>query len=325
MSLPDAFQTPHFEALLADYIAYVLGYVAAKKPDLKDDIAEALSNEGELLAQVIQALVLKRIAEKREDNYQAMQMFRKFVTESSMVDLLALQYNLQRQILVPANESIFPPVPAVMESDHDLLRRFDLAPYQFHCTGTRAGYKFHALTLDEKPVVKIDSDETGVTMRFEFPQARQPNLVKDAEARTIEPHSGKVIVSVLSRESDDGISSDALLLRVSDYLNRDDIAQESDEITVKSARIKPYRIHATLFTGGDPNHDITKMKATEQARLFSDLAHRLNGRVDRLKLGDVFYGLNPRRVVLDEPAQDVVCAWDEAPHCTEILIDVRAE
>lgn len=325
MSVPDAFKTPNFETLLDEYVSHVLEYVSVKNPELRPLIAEALNNESELLAQVVQALVLKRMAEKREDNYQAMQMFRRFVTESDMVDLLALQYNLKRQTLKKADLSIFPPALAVMESDDDLLRRFDLAPYQFHCTGTRAGYKFHALTLGERPIVKIESRDTGVTMHFDFPKDAQPNLVKDANARMIEANSGKVCVAILSRENPEGNASEALLSRADQYLNRDDIAQESDEISVKSASIAPYRIRATLFTGGDPNHDITQMNAIAQAQNFSNSAHRLNGRVDRLKLGEIFYGLNPVRVVLDEPTEDVVCGWDEAPFCTEILIDVRAE
>ncbi len=325
MSVPNAFETPNFETLLSDYIAYVLEYVSAKNPELTPLIADALNNESELLAQVVQALVLKRIAEKREDNHQALQMFRKFVSESEMVDLLALQYNLKRQILKKADTSIFPPVPAVMEADKDLLRRFDMAPYQFHCTGTRAGYKFHAMTLGERPFVRIESTEGGLAMHFDFPKEAQPNLVKDANARMLKPSSGKVCVAVLSRESLEGVASDDLLSRMLEYLNRDDIAQESDELSVKSALIKPFRIHAILFTGGDPNHDITQLNAITHAQDFANSSHRLEGRIDQLKLGEIFYGLNPVRVELIEPASDVVCAWDEAPFCTEILIDVRAE
>ncbi len=52
---------------------------------------------------------------------------------------------------------------------------------------------------------------------------------------------------MLSREHPQGIASDALLKRVDDYLQRDDIAQESDEITTKSAAPKLYRIVATVY------------------------------------------------------------------------------
>ena len=325
MSVPDAFKTPNFEVLLDEYLSYVLEYVSSKNPELTPLVKDALNNDAGLLAQVIQALVLKYIAEKREDNHQAMQMFRKFVSESNMVDLLALQYNLKRQTLKKEDTSIFPPVAAVLESDEDLLRRFDLAPYQFHCTGTRMGYKFHALTLGERPIVKIESSETGVTMHFDFPKEAQPNVVKDASVRMTEAHSGKVCVAILSRENQEGIASEALLSRAHQYLNRDDIAQESDEISTKSAIIKPYRIRATLLTGGDPDHDITQITANAKAQDFANLSHKLNGRIDRLKLGEIFYGVNPVRVVLDEPAEDVICSWNEAPFCTEVLIDVRAE
>ncbi|OOF25049.1 baseplate J protein [Salinivibrio proteolyticus] len=322
--VPQAFTTPDFETLLTNYKQHVIEYVAAKDPDNREAVTEALNNEGELLAQVLEALMTKRLAEKREDNHQALQMFRRFVTESEMVDLLALQYNLKRQTIEPADTSVFPPKPAVMESDEDLLRRFDLAPYQFHTTGTRMGYKFHALTLDERPTISIETTETGVLMRYDFPTESQPALVKDAEPRMREPNSGKVDVALLSRETEDGTPSAALIARAEQYLNRDDIAQESDEITVVPARITPYRIHATLFTGGEPAHDVNQADAVATAQQFAESQHRLNTRIDRLKLGELLYSLNPKRVELHEPAADIVCDWDEAPHCTEVIIDVKA-
>ncbi|MFD2177853.1 baseplate J/gp47 family protein [Veronia pacifica] len=324
MTTPDAFNTPDFEPLLAEYIQHVIEYVTVKKPELAGAITEALSNEGELLTQVIEALILKRIAEKREDNHQAMQMFRKFVTDSDMVDLLALQYNLKRQVLEAADDSVYPPKPAVMESDQELLRRFDLAPYQFHTTGTRKGYQFHALTLGERPKISMHTEPDTLIVRYDFPKELAPQRVKDAQARMLTPHSGKVDVAILSREGD-GTASDALLNRVSDYLNRDDIAQESDQLTTRSAVIKPYRIVATLYTGADPLHHVTTETAEKVATEFADRAHRLGGHVDRLKIGEVLYGLDPKRVSLTEPAADIECGWDEAPHCTEVIIHVSAD
>ncbi|NAW66719.1 baseplate J/gp47 family protein [Photobacterium halotolerans] len=325
MNIPNAFQVPEFESLLGEYKQHAIDYLTQKDPDKAAEVAEAFANESELLAQITQAFVLKRIAEIREQNYWALQMFRKFVTESDMVDLLALQYNLKRQVLEPEDTSVFPPKPAVMESNDDLLRRFDLAPYQFHTTGTRMGYKFHSLTLDERPIIKIDSEPDAVVMRYEFPKERQPNPVKDAEPRMLEPNSGKVDIAILSRENPDGHASPELLDRVSRYLNRDDIAQGSDDLAVKSAMPVSYRIVATLFTGGEPAHDVQQPDAEAAAWQFAESAHRLSGNVDRLKLGEVLYALNPKRVILTEPAADIACNWDEAPFCTEVIIDVRTE
>ncbi|MFM2477368.1 baseplate J/gp47 family protein [Celerinatantimonas sp. MCCC 1A17872] len=324
-TLPEAFAVPDFDALLEDYKAAAVDYVAEQDEDTASELSEALDNDSELLAQITQAFVLKRQSEIREQNYWARQMFRKYVTESDMIDLLALQYNLQRQTITAADTSVFPPTEAVMESDESLLKRFDLAPYQFHTTGTRKGYKFHALTLGERPVTTIETEDSGdVVMRFSFPDVTE-TLVKDAEVRMLTPNSGDVEVAILSRESDDGQASDALLQSVSDYLNRDDIAQESDTITTKSATITTYAIEATLYTGGDPAHAVTEADAIAAVQEFADQHHRLNQRVDRLELGNVLYGLNPLRVELNAPAADVICDWDAAPYCTGVTIHVSAE
>lgn len=322
---PKAFQEPDFETLLNEYIHFAVEHCAVSDKEKAAYLQEALTNDSELLAQVLQALVLKYIADTREKNYWALQMFRKFVTESNMVDLMALQYNLKRQVLQPADTSVFPPKPAVLESNDDLLRRFDLAPYQFHTTGTRSGYRFHALTLDERPVIKIESDTDAVVVRYEFPKTAQPALVKDAQARMTEPNSGKVTVAILSRETPNGIPSAALLERVSQYLNRDDIAQESDEITTKAANITPYTINVVLYTGADPNNHITHTEAHNAANAFIERKHRLGVVIDLEEIGHEFYKLGVKRVKVVEPANDVACSWDEAPYCTEVTIDVRAE
>ncbi|EKO3578657.1 baseplate J/gp47 family protein [Vibrio metschnikovii] len=322
---PKAFQEPDFEMLLNEYINFAVEHCAASDKEKAVYLQEALTNDGELLAQVLQALVLKYIADTREKNYWALQMFRKFVTESDMVDLMALQYNLKRQVLQPADTSVFPPKPAVLESNDDLLRRFDLAPYQFHTTGTRSGYRFHALTLDERPVIKIESDIDAVVVRYEFPKTAQPALVKDAQARMTEPNSGKVAIAILSRETTNGIPSAELLERAGKYLNRDDIAQESDEITTKAARLKPYKINVVLYTGADPNNHIAHSDARKAADVFVERKHRLGSMIDVEEIGHEFYKLGVKRVKVLEPVGDVICNWDEAPHCTEVTIDVRAE
>lgn len=78
------------------------------------------------------------------------------------------------------------------------------------------------------------------------------------------------------------------------------------------------------MTGGDPLHAVSQDEAKAAVQAFVNNAHQLGGAVDRLKLGDVLYNLNPKRVILTAPADDIECEWDEAPHCTEIVIHVQA-
>ncbi|TLS83855.1 baseplate J protein [Photobacterium damselae subsp. damselae] len=325
MSLPKAFVVPEFESLLNEYIQFAVSYCAKDDADKAKVLNEAMTNDSELLAQMVQAFIIKRIAEIREQNHQALQMFRKFVTESDMVDLLALQYGLKRQVLEAGNDLVFPPKPPVMESDQSLLQRFDLAPYQFHTTGTRMGYKFHALTLDERPLIKIESEDNAVVMRYEFQDLTRPMPVKDAMPQMLEPNSGKVCVAVLSRENPRGIADEALLTRVRRYLQRDDIGQESDEITTKSAIAKDYRIEVTVYTGSDPGSHVEQSKAEQAAWDLAHKRHQLKGIIDREEVAHIFYQLGAKRAKVHEPAQDIICQWDEAPYCTEVIIHVRGD
>ncbi|AUI88160.1 baseplate J protein [Vibrio azureus] len=322
---PKAFSEPHFETLLSDYIQHALAYCAERDQDKATLLREAFDNQGELLAQVTQAFVLKRTAEIREQNHQALQMFRKYVTDSDMVDLLALQYSLKRQVIEAGDDTVFPAKPAVMESNESLLQRFDLAPFQFHTTGTRLGYRFHAMTLEERPTITVRSEKDALVMRYEFPDTSLPNPIKDAQARMLEPNTGKVCVALLSRASADGVPHSDLLERAHQYLNRDDIAQESDEVTVKAAIPKPYRIEVTLFTGADPKNEVDNASAVAVAWQFADQAQTLGSIVDREEVAHIFYELGAKRAKVQAPVTDVICAWDEAPYCTEVVVHVRAE
>ncbi|CED71546.1 phage baseplate J-like protein [Aliivibrio wodanis] len=324
ISAPQAFQEPDFETLLSTYIDFAVEHCANKDQEKATLLRESLENDAELLAQITQALILKYIADIRENNYWALQMFRKYVTESDMVELMALQYNLKRQMLTPEDTSVYPPKLAVMESDEDLLKRFDLAPYQFHTTGTRMGYRYHALTLDERPIITLNTEDNVVTVRYEFPKEAVSNPVKDAQPRMVEPYTGKVCVAVLSRESHTGEPSEALLKRVLNYLNRDDIAQETDELTVKTPTFKDYKIHVIARTGANPNNDFSQMQGEAVAWAFAK--GKFNLKMD-IEIGEIefeFRKLGIRPVVL-EPRENIVCDWDEVPRCTEVVIDVKAE
>lgn len=322
---PKAFSEPNFEKLLKEYIDFAVQYCAKQDPDKAKQLREAFNNQGELLAQVTQAFVLKRTGEIREQNHQALQMFRKYVTDTEMVDLLALQYSLKRQVIEAGDDTVFPAKPAVMESNESLLQRFDLAPFQFHTTGTRLGYRFHAMTLEERPTITVSSEKDALIMRYEFPETSLPNPIKDAQARMLEPNSGKVCVALLSRTSPNGVPSAELLERARHYLNRDDIAQESDELTVKAVSPRPYQIEVTLFTGADPNNEVDKASAVDVAWQFAEKVQRLGGIIDREEVAHIFYELGAKRAKVLAPDIDVVCAWDEAPHCTEVIVHVRAE
>ena len=321
---PKAFQEPDFESQLIEYIQFAVDYCAQRDEEKAKQLTEAFNNQGELLAQVTQAFVLKRNAEIREQNHQALQMFRKFVTDSEMVDLLALQYNLKRQVFEPEDNTVFPPKAAAMEDNENLLRRFDLAPYQFHTTGTRLGYRFHALTLDERPKITVESEENVVVMRFEFPTERLSNPVKDAQTRMTEPNSGKVCTAVLSRETETGEPSDELLSRVKKYLCRDDIAQESDEVSTKASAFKDYKIHVVARTGVDPKNDFSEKQGKEIAWSFAKKKFNLETDIE---IGEIEFEFRKRgiRPIVLEPQENITCAWDEAPRCTEVVIDVRAE
>ncbi len=66
------------------------------------------------------------------------------------LDQIAARYNVQRLVLVPADDTTVPPTPAVMESDESLRRRVQLSFEGFSTAGPTGAYIFHSLGADAR-------------------------------------------------------------------------------------------------------------------------------------------------------------------------------
>lgn len=321
MAAPNVFDVPDFEDLLLKYKTAITTYIANNDLPNLGNVSQALQNESTLLSMVIQAMTLARQDEIRQWNYHARQMFRKYVSDPKAVDALAAQFGLERQVIKKGNPNAYPPIPDTMESDEHLLRRYDLAPFGLHTTGTRHGYKFHALSLGERPVITLETYGKTITQTYDFPDLKGELLIKDADCRMLEPNSGKVELVIL-RNDGNGTPSAALIQRVSDYMNRDDIAQKTDELTVRGASIVNYTIDVTVYSEGDPDYSVDADAVKQALQAFTDKAHKLGSRVDKNQVSYVALDLGAKRVVVTQPSADIVCNWDQAPYCTEVVVNV---
>ncbi|NOH26174.1 hypothetical protein F0267_26030 [Vibrio coralliilyticus] len=286
-------------------------------------LTRALRSPNEAAAILLDVFIIFRQAEVRRDNYKALQQFSKTATESDAIDLIVGKYGLKRQVIEPADPTAFPPKEAVMESNESLLLRYSLAPFGLSTTGTRTGYEFHALTLGERPLISVETvSETEVIQRFKFQSTDGVRRPKSAIARMVEKNSGKVEVRILSFEGD-GVADAPLVAAVSDYLNRPDIAQESDDITVKSADVIRYEIEIEVTEISEPNKLVDKTAFDKALLAYAKEQHKLNGEAKRSRLIQISHNHNAYDVNIIKPAADVDCQWFEAPYCTGVKSSVR--
>jgi phage-related baseplate assembly protein len=320
----DIIKTPPFEALLSKVKSGLLDYIAERSPEDVAEVKQTLANEAELLTKFVEGFTVILQNQIRQFNSQAQQMFGMYATDNAMVDLIASQLGVQRQVLSPGNPDAFPPVPPTMESNESVLTRYYLAAYALASTGTRSGYRFHAMTLGGRPIVKVESPEPKtVVVKYEFLEHERAGETKDAQARQVEP--GVVDCYILSHAGN-GYPSIELIDATQAYLERDDIAQETDLITVKPPTIRTWRCDAHLYIRPGPDAEVVKAAAEMAVRDYAAEQHRLGGRIEPSMLYNVIMtSTGAHRGEITEPAQPLRCAYSEAPYLESVQIIVSTE
>ena len=321
---PDIITTPSFEVLLANVKSDVLTYLQEEAPEDVDAVRETFDNKAELLTKFTEAFTVILQSHFRQMNAQAQQMFGMYATDNDMVDLIASQLDVRRQILTPGYPNAFPVIPPEMESNESLLTRYYLAAYALASTGTRSGYRFHAMTLGGRPSVQIDSSQQNkVVVTYEFADHEQAGLTKDAEARRASP--GVVDCFILTHAGN-GEPAQSLIDATQTYLERDDIAQETDLITVKSPTIQNWSCEAQLYIRPGPDSDVIKLAAEKAVQDYALTQHRLGGSIEPSMLYSVLLKTTgAHRGDIIKPAQPLRCVHSEAPYLESIKITVSTE
>lgn len=323
LPVPSALEVTGASARLPALKTALLDEIGRLRPADVDAVAATLENNAEILTVLLQAMSQVITNRERYVNWQILQMLTVWAQDSNL-DARAADYGIKRQIIRAGDPNAVPPIPDEMESDDDLRLRTLLAPYGFATTGSRTAYRFHALTLGEKPRVTIASpDAETVMLTYRFPTESTPAKVLDASARVLEPGTGKVGIWILSRETENGVPSQALIEQVQAYMNRDDVGLESDIITVHAASPLEYEIHAVLHGKNTPDGQIDVDVIRDELSRYTRNAMRLEGRVD---LSMLYYLLQSPQTVtsveLKTPQTSVVADHTQAPFCTGIRLEV---
>lgn len=320
LAKPAIVAVPPFETLLEQFKARVITAIASEDAALAAEVEAALANEAEVATKLLEAAVVTLQTERRHNNEQIQQMLAWWSTDSNL-DAKVADLGLKRQTVDPGDPDAYPPVPATMEDDASLRLRYFLAPYSFSNAGPQLAYRYHALTLGNRPEITVETPEEGVVVvTHRLPSGSLAGKVKDAIGKRIAP--GHVRVGVLSREGD-GTPSAALLAEVETYFARDDVAPATDEITVTGAEILPWSCRAVMYINRGPDMDVAQAEAIANVRAYADEQHRLGGYIETTMLAAALHNAGAQRLEIDTPAAAVSAGEFAAPYCTGIEIEVR--
>ncbi|MCO5059633.1 MAG: baseplate J/gp47 family protein [Rhizobiaceae bacterium] len=195
-----------------------------------------------------------------------------------------------RRVIVAASGA----TPAVMESDDEYRRRLLLAPEAYAASGTEGGFLFHALSAD-------------------------PGVIN---ADVWSPSLGVVQIAVQAR---DGLAaaSEELVEKVRAHMHRKDVKPLTDMVSVRSVSTHDYAIAATVFIrpGPDP---VAVNVAVEDSLAAMAASRRVPGRDVPVSAVVAAATVGPvDRVLVEQPAADVVMEPGELAVCTGITVNVE--
>ncbi len=289
---PQIIDVPDFETLLTARKARLVSLYPA---ELQEAVARALELESEPQLKILQENCYREILLRQRIN-EAVQAVIIARSGGGDLDNLVANFNVQRLVVTPADETAVPPVPAVMESDEDLRQRAPEAFEGLSVAGPEAAYNFHARSADGRV----------------------------ADASTVSPSPAAVVVTVLSHEGN-GQASQALLDIVASKLSAETIRPLGDRLTVQSAAITEYRVAAKLhlFDGVVAGPCLAAAKKNLAAYLLEQKKLARSIRRDNYKAVLRVAGVD--WVELLEPAADVLMDKSQSGYCTATDITIAGD
>ncbi|EJJ4275263.1 baseplate assembly protein [Escherichia coli] len=278
-----------FETLFAQRKA---AFIAMYPEDEQEEIARTLELESEPITMLLEENCYRELLLRQRVNEAARAVMLAYSTDSDL-DNLAVNFNVERLTIQEEDDSVTPPIEAVMESDADLRTRTQQAFEGLSVAGPTAAYEFWGRSADGRV----------------------------ADISAVSPTPACVTISVLSREGD-GTASDDLLSVVTTALNDEEVRPVADRVTVQSAEIVPYQIDATLYIYPGPEAEPVRQASEQQLQAYIAAQNRL-GR--DIRLSAIYAALHVegvQRVELAQPVADIVLSDYQASHCTEYTITV---
>ncbi|MFV9297183.1 baseplate assembly protein [Citrobacter amalonaticus] len=278
-----------FETLFAQRKA---AFIAMYPEDEQEEIARTLELESEPITMLLEENCYRELLLRQRMNEAARAVMLAYSTDSDL-DNLAVNFNVERLTIQEEDDSVTPPVEAVMESDPDLRTRTQQAFEGLSVAGPTAAYEFWGRSADGRV----------------------------ADISAVSPTPACVTISVLSREGD-GTASDDLLSVVAAAMNDEEVRPVADRVTVQSAEIVPYQIDATLYIYPGPEAEPVRQASEQQLQAYIAAQNRL-GR--DIRLSAIYAALHVegvQRVELAQPVADIVLSDYQASHCTEYTITV---
>lgn len=286
---PKVLEDLNYENLLAERKAE---FIALFPQDERAFWQARLSLESEPITKLLQEVVYLQLLERARINQAAQATMLAYATGTDL-DVIAANFNVQRQIIQAEDNSVTPKIPEILEDDTSLRLRAQLAFEGLSVAGPRSAYVFHALSA-------------------------HPEV---ADVSVVSPEPAHVTVTILSRIGQ-GTASETVLNAVRAKLNDENIRPIGDRVIVQSAVIQPYEIRAKLHLYRGPEYEPIKAEALKKLTAYTEEKRRLGRDVSLSGIYAALHLEGVQRVELLTPKSDIVLPSSKSAYCTGINIEI---
>lgn len=287
LPVPKIIEALNFETVYEQIKSEFLNAVPANH---RARVEATMGLESEPLVILLQQSAYRELQLRQRINDAAHGVMLSFAIASDL-DQIGANKGVYRLTIQKADDTVDPPIPAVMESDEAFRRRIQLSPEGYSCAGPYSAYLYYALSADGK--------------------------VKDISVER--PRPGDVAVYVLSHDGN-GAANMELLNKVSATLNAEDIRPLNDTVLVYAGEIVNYQVTAQLkFYPG-----VHKDLSLSAAQFALDDYVRVNHRLGRdITLSGITHALKQegvQDVTITSPRSNIVISKRQAGFCTSITL-----
>ncbi|MGL6351954.1 MAG: baseplate J/gp47 family protein [Aeromonas sp.] len=286
---PDIIEQLDYETLLAERKAYLVSLYPA---DQQQAITDTLALESEPITKLLEENTYRELVLRQRINEASIANMIAWSTGADLDNLVA-NWGVSRLIIQPADPAATPPIAELTEEDAALRLRALMAWDGLSVAGPTGAYEFFALSADGK--------------------------VADAKASS--PAPAEALVTILSTEGD-GTADESLIALVAAALSHEDRRPVADRLTVQSAGIVPYTIHATLHVSAKgAEADLILQAARAQLAAFINPRRRIGVEVPRSAVDAALHVQGVIKVELQE-WQDVTPTEYQAAYCTAVTVEL---
>ena len=281
---PDILDYPEFETLFGEFKAALIDLVPAA---IRPAIVATLELESEPLTIWLQANAYRELLYRQRINEAIKGTFLASATGADL-DQFAAGRGLVRKVIQAADDTVTPPIEAILETDEELRLRCQLFPEKLAAAGPRETYFAHA--LDASPQV--------------------------ADAQVVNADSGLVPAGTVRIyiKTPDGTPAPAYLVsKVLDYLSAEERRPLCDTVEVLSATAKAVEIEwANVYETGPDKAVVFANQVQSIAALVKKNAN-IGAQLSLSKIIGALDTEGVKKVTLSKPTADVVCDYGQFP------------